>query len=249
MTIKKKTVLVTGSTSGIGLGIAESFIKENYTVLFTGRNDDKLEELSSLYKEHFFFKGDLLEKDSLIELEKFIDENSILLSAIVLNIGSGRSVPPGEEFREEWDRIFEINFFGATLVTEQFKRHIISNTTNLVFVSSICGLESLGAPLTYSCAKSALNSYVVGLSQAWGKHGVRVNAVAPGNILFPGSVWDQKMNEDKDAVLNMLKKEVPLQKLGSPQDVGNAVLFLADDQNNFITGAVLAVDGGQTRSY
>lgn len=249
MAIKKKTVLVTGSTSGIGLGIAESFIREGYTVLFTGRSNEKLEELSSLYKEHFFFKGDLFKKDTLVELEKFIDENSILLSAIVLNIGSGRSVPPGEEFREEWNRVFEINFLGATLVTEQFKKHIVSNATSLVFISSICGLESLGAPLTYSCAKSSLNSYVVGLSRAWGKYGVRVNAVAPGNILFPGSVWDQKMNEDKDAVLSMLEKEVPLQKLGTPRDVGNAVLFLADDQNKFITGAVLAVDGGQTRSF
>ena len=78
--------------------------------------------------------------------------------------------------------------------------------------------------------------------------GIRINAVAPGNILFNGSVWDQKITENKKEVEEFLKKEVPLRKLGSTKDISNLVAYLASPISSFVTGSVWTADGGQTRS-
>ena len=102
--------------------------------------------------------------------------------------------------------------------------------------------------MTYSVAKSALNTYVKSISVPLALKRIRINSVAPGNINFEGSVWSKKMTQDLDSVKAMLKNNVPLEKLGSPDDVAHAVLWLASDIANFVTGTIVTIDGGQTRS-
>ena len=119
----------------------------------------------------------------------------------------------------------------------------------IVCVSSICGLEVVpGAPVTYSSAKAALHAYVRGISRPLGKMGVRINAVAPGNILFDGSVWSRKLAEDAGAVRNMLEYDVSLARLGTPRDVAELVAYLASPRASFATGGVWTLDGGQVHS-
>jgi 3-oxoacyl-[acyl-carrier protein] reductase len=119
---------------------------------------------------------------------------------------------------------------------------------SIVFISSIAGLESLGAPLPYGAAKAALEHYSKDLSRRVGMHGVRVNTVAPGNVLFPGGTWQQKLDADSAKVTSMIAAEVPLSRFGTPREIGAAVAFLASDRAAFITGACLVADGGQTRA-
>ena len=120
---------------------------------------------------------------------------------------------------------------------------------NIVCISSICGQEIIpGAPVTYSAAKAALNAYVKAISRPLGEEGIRINAVAPGNILFEASVWDKKMKQDPKAVEKMLSDDVPLSRLGSPEEVAALVVFLASSDADFITGSIFSIDGGQTHS-
>ena len=90
-----------------------------------------------------------------------------------------------------------------------------------------------------------MHAYVRGIARPLGKQGVRINAVAPGNILFDSSVWSHKLSEDKQAVLTMLTNEVALSRLGNPFDVASLVAYLASSHSSFVTGSVWTVDGGQ----
>jgi NAD(P)-dependent dehydrogenase (short-subunit alcohol dehydrogenase family) len=102
--------------------------------------------------------------------------------------------------------------------------------------------------VTYSAAKAALHAYVRGIARPLGEMGVRINAVAPGNILFDGSVWSRKLAENEEAVKSLLKKDVALQGLGKPQDVAELVAFLASPRTAFASGSVWTLDGGQIHS-
>jgi len=110
------------------------------------------------------------------------------------------------------------------------------------------GLESTSAPLPYSAAKAALVNYGKNLARQVGPSNVRVNCVAPGNILFPGGSWDRHLSERRDEVLHLINVEVPLQRFGRPEEIADLIVFLSSDRAAFITGACIVADGGQTRS-
>ena len=134
-------------------------------------------------------------------------------------------------------------------MVEAARSALVASQGVIVCVSSICGLEVVpGAPVTYSVAKAALHAYVRGMARLLGRLGVRINAVAPGNILFDGSVWSRKLQEDSEAVNNMLVRDVALAKLGTPQDVANLVAYLASPRSGFASGATWTLDGGQVHS-
>jgi 3-oxoacyl-[acyl-carrier protein] reductase len=118
----------------------------------------------------------------------------------------------------------------------------------IVCVSSICGLAALGAPVTYSAAKAALNATVRGLARPLALEGIRINAVAPGNILFEGGTWSRKLAENKSGVDDMLVREVALRRLGTPEEIADIVAFLASPRTAFVTGTVIVADGGQLRA-
>jgi 3-oxoacyl-[acyl-carrier protein] reductase len=168
---------------------------------------------------------------------------------LVCNVGSGASVKPGEETPAEWKRAFGVNFASTTNMVEAARDTLARSRGAIVCISSICGVETIaGAPLPYSAAKAALNSYVRGAARPLGSLGIRINAVAPGNILFEGSVWEGKLKEDKAAVNTMLASEVALARLGQPAEVADLVCFLASPRAGYATGGVYVIDGGQVRS-
>ena len=171
------------------------------------------------------------------------------LDILVCNVGSGSSVAPGKETHDEWQRVFAKNFFSATNLISAGEDMLEISKGSIVCISSICGVETIpGAPVTYSVAKSALNTYVKSISLPMSKKGIRINCVAPGNIDFEGSVWSRRKSNEPEFVEIMLENDVPLKKLGSPSDVANMVIWLASDVANFVTGSMFITDGGQTRS-
>ncbi len=118
----------------------------------------------------------------------------------------------------------------------------------IIFVGSIAGVESSPAPLAYSSAKAALLNYVKNLARQVAEDGIRVNAVAPGNILFEGGSWVKHLEARREEVLRYIESEVPMKRFGKPEEIADAVAFLASARASFVTGACLVADGGQTRS-
>ena len=115
-------------------------------------------------------------------------------------------------------------------------------------ISSIAGMAAMGSPLTYGTAKAAMNHLVQELARITGPSGVRINAIAPGNIIFPGGAWQERVEGERGAVWQKwIKREVPLQRFGTPEEIGSAAAFLLSERASFMTGAIVPVDGGQTR--
>lgn len=244
-----KTVLVTGSSRGIGRAIAELLYAEGCRVALNGRNTDDLSVTAAKMPGTKVVAGDVTRPEEaqriIIETLKELGRLDIL----VCNVGSGRSVPPGEESSNEWQRMMSLNFFSTTNVVEAARDALAASKGVVVCISSICGLEYIsGAPVTYSVAKAALNAYVRGIARPLGKLGVRINAVAPGNILFDDSIWSQKLADDAETVQKMLARDVALNRLGSPHEVAELVAYLVSPHARFTTGAVWTLDGGQVHS-
>ena len=119
----------------------------------------------------------------------------------------------------------------------------------ILCISSICGKEYVkGAPVAYSVAKAALNNFVKFQSEILAERSIRINAIAPGNIIFKGSSWEKKIKNNKKKVEKFIDKNVPLKTFGTTEDVSNMSSFLLSEKSKFITGAVFVIDGGQTKS-
>lgn len=244
-----KTALVTGSSEGIGRAIAEALISEGCQVVVNARNAERLDNCANLIGAAAAVVGDLSKP---AEARHVVDETLKALGRLdilICNVGSGSSVPPGEESYEEWQRVFALNLWSTTSAIESALEALTVSRGVVVCISSICGLEVVpGAPVTYSSAKAALHAYVRGIARPLGKKGVRINAVAPGNVLSNGSVWARKLAEDEGAVQNMLERDVALGRLATPKEVAELVAYLASARADFATGGVWTLDGGQVHS-
>jgi len=247
LNLEGKKVLVTGSSRGIGLEIARQFAHEGCSVVLNGRTDIAKEVIDAV-PGSISVIGDVTSEIGA----RSVVESSVKklggLDIVICNVGSGRSVKPGNENADAWRDSFEINFYSTSCVVEAAKPHLITSEGVVITISSICGCQVIpGAPIPYSVAKAALNAYVKGMARPLGDYGIRICGIAPGNVLFEGSVWESKIAENPEIVTQMLEQDVPLHKLGTPSEVASLALFLASSKSNYSTGDIWIVDGGQSR--
>jgi 3-oxoacyl-[acyl-carrier protein] reductase len=243
-----KLALVTGSSRGLGLEIARVLAAESCRVVLNGRDEKALRAAANSIDNAEILSGDVSDAAQCRRMAETLSARHRALDVLVCNVGSGRSMPPGEETPEEWQRVLTVNLLAATNAVQAFRPLLSAARGSIVCISSICGLEALGAPVTYSAAKAALNAFVRGSARPLAAAGIRINAVAPGNLLFEGSVWAERTRRDAAGVQAMLEREVALRRLGTPREIADIVAFLASSRAAFATGAVFVVDGGQVRS-
>lgn len=248
-------VLVAGSSRGIGRAIARAFLMEGCRTVITGRNPDALYNTFSEFKSEFgaesvmACEGDLLQPEVINRTLTQIHEQWGNLDYLVANIGSGRGKTGWELNDQEWQRLFDLNLWSSMrVVTAVLPEMINSRRGSVIIVASIVGVESTSAPLPYSAAKAALVNYSKNLSRSIGQYNVRVNCVAPGNIIFPGGSWEKHLAEREQEVKHLIQTDVPLQRFGRPEEIADLVVFLSSERASFITGACVIADGGQTRT-
>ena len=246
-----KTVLVTGSSRGIGLEIAETFLKYGSNVVFNGTNSFNLKEAlknKPLERSHAVNQDVTLPVGAKSLVDKSIEKFG-KLDILICNVGSGQSKPPGEENYDEWLRMMSLNLYSATNVIQHALKYLDKSSGSIVCISSICGQEVIAnAPLAYSAAKAALNSYIRGSARPFGKKGVRINGISPGNINFPGSTWEKKISQNPNEINKLINRDVALRRFGSPSDVANLALWLSSKFASFVTGNIYVIDGGQVNS-
>lgn len=256
LSLRDKIAFVAGSSRGIGLAVARGFLREGAKVAISGRNPGPLDQARDLLAAEagrdrvLAISGDMTRERDLDQALSLVETTFGGLDAVVANVGSGTARSGWDLSPDDWQAALDLNLVGSmTLARKAMFRLIARGGGSITFISSIAGIEAINAPIGYSAAKAAVLSAMKSLSRLAGSQGVRVNAVAPGNVLFPGGSWERKLKERRDFFEEYIRTEVPLQRFARPEEIADAVVFLASERASFITGACLVVDGGQTRSF
>jgi len=252
--LANKRVIVSGSSRGIGLAIARSFLAEGARVVLTGRDLAALDAARTGLVEDYgtdsvsAHAGDMTDPDVITAALTHGEQTFGGVDTVIANIGNGSGKQGWDLLQTDWQGMISTNLTGSMLLASAAVPHLRrQNNASITFISSIAGCEAIPAPIPYSAAKAALQHAAKNLARQLGGDGIRVNTVAPGNVVFPGGTWDRKQKEDPSGVAQYLKSEVPLQRFADPFEIADAVVFLSSDKAAFITGSLLVVDGGQTR--
>ena len=254
--LKGKAALITGSSRGIGRGIALELAREGCRVVLCARGKDALEsvaaEVHTLGGEAVAICADVTTAGGVRKAVEAALTAFGAVDVLVNNVGGSTGSSFLETSEEDWQRAIDLNLLPAVrasrLVVPSMRARGRGAIVNIV---SIYGREwggSYARRPTYIAAKAAEIGMSKALAMELAPLGIRVNAVAPGSIIFPGSGWERRTREDPDGIAGFLKADLPLGRFGRPEEVGRVVAFLASDAASLVIGACLNVDGGQSRA-
>ena len=241
-----KTVIVTGSSSGIGEGIARRFADEGANVVLNSRSRDDLEKVAKDMDgdRTLIVEGDVGKSD----FAKYIVGKTVDrfggLDVLVNNAGVGAFGMLADASDEDIDKVIDINVKGVLYLCREAIPHLAKTKGSIVNTSSVSGTGGDWVLPIYNASKGAVTNFTRALALQLGKQGIRVNAVCP-------SLTRSEMSSgimDNDSLVEAFMRRIPLGRPGEPEDVAGPVLFLASDDARFVTGVNLAVDGGLSAS-
>jgi len=237
-----RRALVTGGTKGIGRAVVQTLVDEGAQVAFCARDAAGVAEAA----ESTGARGYVLDVADGPALTDWVGQAAQELGGvdvIVSNV-SALAIGPGEA---NWRSSFEVDLMGAVRMVEAAMPYLESSTAgSIVTISSVSGREIDFASGSYGAMKSALVHYTQGLAFELAGKGIRANSVSPGNTFFPGGVWEN-IQRDNTALYDAALALNPTGRMATPQEIANAVVFLASPASSFTTGTNLVVDGALTR--
>ena len=245
--LENKVALVTGGTSGIGLATAHRFAAEGAQVWVTGRRQAELDAaVAAIGHGAIGVPGDVAKTADLDRLYARIGDTSGRLDVLFANAGGGSLAPLGQITEEHFDRIFDTNVRGLVF-TVQKALPLMSPGATIVLNASTTSIKGTGAFSVYSASKAAVRN----LARSWTldlkDRGIRVNVVSPGVV--PTPAYDG-LGLTKEQITGFVAGQVatiPLGRVGTPDEIAKAVVFLASDDSSFVDGVELFVDGGMTQ--
>ncbi|MFF8846229.1 SDR family NAD(P)-dependent oxidoreductase [Streptomyces sp. NPDC015127] len=242
MRLENVAALVTGASSGIGEAVSSHFRREGARLLLTGRR----ERLDTAQPDDLYVPGDLNDEAFVEALAKQAAESLGTVDVVVLNHGLQAGGPLTEMSCDDAKNVLESNLLSAFLVIKHFAPLMPAEGGSFVCVGSRLGMVGKAGEVLYSAAKGGLIMLAKGAAIEWAPRNIRVNVVAPGLTATPVIEAAFQRRPDPEAYRRERESQIPLQRLAAPEEVADAVLFLASSESSYITGAVLPVDGGYT---
>lgn len=242
--LKNKNAIVTGASKGIGKSIALTLAKEGVNLAICARKEHSLkkvqDELTSLGVKVFAQMCDVAKDE---QLEHFLLQAKDHLGSIDILINNVSALNLGDE-PSDWENSLQTDVLSSVKATKIVIPWMsAAGGGNILFISSISGLEA-GSPPAYAAGKAALISYSKTIAVQLAPSNIRVNTIAPGSIEFEGGLWEQAKQNNTE-FYESIRTSIPFGRLGTPDEVANAVTFLVSPCASWITGACLSVDGGQ----
>jgi 3-oxoacyl-[acyl-carrier protein] reductase len=251
-----KAALVTGASRGLGRAIALELAHEGARVALCARGTDALEATAAEIRAQgavaVAVVADVTTEDGV---QKLVDTAVTAFGGVdvlVNNVGGSTGTSFSETDVEEWRRAIELNLIPAVRLSRLVVPPMrLRGGGAIVNIASVYGREWGGAYArrpTYIAAKAAEIAMSKALALELAPHGIRVNCVAPGSIVFPGGTWEKRQRDDPQGIAAFLRADMPLGRFGRAEEVARVVAFLASDAASLVVGACLNVDGGQSRT-
>lgn len=244
MLIDGKKALVTGGSRGIGSGIVKTFLRNGATVYYISRKPgDHLDEYKRIAEENgvevIYKEGNVADEETITATVNEILEESGGIDILVNNAGIARDGLVMRMSAEDWQDVININLTSAFYISKVVSRSMIKRRQGaIVNVTSIVGLVGNAGQSNYAASKAGLVGFTKSLAREIAGRNVRVNAVAPGYIQ---TEMTGKLSEEQQ---ESLKAQIPMGRVGEPEDVANVILFLASDLAAYVTGQVIRISGG-----
>ena len=239
--LEGKTAVITGGTEGIGLATARRFVEEGAYVFITGRRQKELDEaVKAIGANVSGVQGDIAQLADLDRLYQAVARVKRRIDIVFANAGVGEFVPFGAVTEEHFDRLFNINVRG-TLFTVQKALPLLNDGGSIILNGSVASVKGTAAIGVYAASKAALRSFVRTWTTDLKDRRIRSNVVSPGPINTPLA------SRQSAEVIARMVSTIPMGRMGTPDEVANAALFLASDDSSFVTGIELFVDGGRAQ--
>jgi len=242
-----KVAVVTGGNSGIGLATAKRFAAEGARVFVTARRQAELDAaVKAIGPNTVGVQGDVTKQADLDRLYKTIKEKAGHIDVLFANAGAGEFAPLGAITEEHFDKTFNLNVKGL-LFTVQTALPLLKNGASIILNASTAGSTAMPAFSVYAATKAAVRSFARSWTVDLKDRKIRVNSVSPGVVPTEGYKTGGMTQEQIDAFAAQMAMMIPMGRVGTPDEIAKAVVFLASDDSSFISGIELFVDGGMTQ--
>ncbi len=244
MRLKDKVAIITGGSRGIGFATADKFLKEGAVVILAASTQASADKAVARLKENYpeatvaGISPDLSSLESVQAAFRGVVEQYGRIDILVNNAGISESTPFTEYTEEIYDKVMDLNIKGVFHASRAAVDYMVAQGGGVILsTSSMVSISGQPSGFTYPASKFAVNGLTVSLARELGPKGIRVNAVAPG------ITETDMMKAVPKEVIDPMIAQIPLRRLGQPEDIANAFVFLASEEASYITGVVLSVDG------
>jgi len=244
-----KLCLVSGASRGIGRAIAHALAREGARVAAVARGAADLAALALPGGPHATIVADVATPEGATAAVEGAVDALGGLEIVVANVGKSFAREASAMDDIDFGASLDLNLWSSMRVAQRAVPHLAARGGgSITMTSSIWGREAGGAP-GYNVAKAGVIALAKALARDHAKLGIRVNSVAPGSILFPGGGWDRRQHADPAGIADMIRRELPFGRFGTPEEVADVVAFVASPRASWIAGACIVVDGGQSRAF
>ena len=245
--LEGKVALITGANSGIGLAAAKSFVSEGAYVYITGRRQEQLDEaVLAIGNNVTSIRGDVSKLEDLDHIYSVIGAGHNHLDIVFANAGLGTFEPLGKITEDGFDLAFSVNVKG-TLFTVQKALPFLSKGGSVILTGSTTGSKGTASFSVYSATKAAIRNFARSWALDLKGSGIRVNVLSPGSTGTPGLLQLLDTTGFQEQALQQMANQSPLGRVGHPDEIAAAALFLASDESSFMTGSEIFVDGGSAQ--